>query len=243
MKKIIAILMSMSMVLAVGILTACTAKTENAPEATEAAEANGIEGKYIAVAQTLSDIWTYNPDESFELKKDGEAIWNSYGMEFDATWEEQEDGTIKITYGAGEKIVEPYTEQEGAYVIKDSDTSYTIYAKEGSPAADASLYMPENEKNMIGTWKTDAVEDIFGDDKSGEIAADALTIEIKADQTAHVIYNGEDLGTTDWFMMDDWGGVNSEEPKYTVSWTIKDDGVSFDVVKDDKMYTFRGVKQ
>lgn len=241
MKKIIAILMSM--MLAVSMLTACGTKTEDAPEATEVVvEENGIEGKYIAVAQMLADIWSYNIDISFELKKDGEAVWNNYGMELNETWEEQEDGNIKITSASGDKIVEPYAEQDGAYVIKDSDTSYTIYAKEGSPAADPILYMPENQKSMLGTWKSDGVTDIFRDDKSGEIPADALTIEINADQTAHVIYNGEDLGVTNWFMLKDHGGVNSEEPKYTVTWKIKEDGVFFDVIKDDKMYTFHGVK-
>lgn len=238
MKKIFAIITAS--IMAVSALASCGTKTENAPD-TATQKENGVEGKYIAVAETMSDMWSFHSDGGFELKDDGSAVWNNYGTEYNATWEEAE-GNIKLNTDIGEKTAEPYGDK-GAYVVKSSDTSYTIFAKEGSEAADPTLYMPDNYKTMIGTWKSDAVEDIFGTDKSDEIPADALTIEINTDETAHVTYNGEDLGTNEWFMMKDWGGVNSEDPKFTVSWTIKDDDISFDFVKDDKFYTFHCAKQ
>lgn len=216
MKKICALFMTLVMAMS---FVACGEQVRADAE---------LEGKYIAVAgemwgivMTMDDL----NDFSFELKSGGKGEIVVDGTSSSLKWENDDENiTIEVE---GEEIIGK--RQTDAFVVENMmDLGADItFAKEGTDAADLSNYIPEEDKMMIGVWKSETVTDILGDPVSN-MNDDGLSLEFFADYTVNVNVMGNDLGIYPWSNLGTWGSVDDET--ISLTWDIVDDGltVSYD---------------
>lgn len=187
-----------------------------------------LEGKYIAVAgEAMGFVMTLDDlnDFSFELQSGGKGEIMVDGSSSSLKWENDDENiTMKVD---GEEIIGK--RQTDAFVVENMlDLGVDItFAKEGTDAADLSNYLSEEDKMMIGMWKSEIVTDVLGDPVSN-MNDDGLSLEFFADHTVSVNIMGEDMGTYSWSNLGTWGGVDDETMNLT--WDIADDGltVSYD---------------
>lgn len=111
-----------------------------------------------------------------------------------------------------------------------------VLAKEGTPATNSELYIPQNDKNMCGTWVSYKVSDVLGDDASAEVAPNALVMTFRPDYKTTVTYLGRDLGEHKWSLMNDYGSL--DESELNITWDVVDDIVKLTYTDDDFYYVF-----
>lgn len=183
------------------------------------------EGKYVCVA---AEIWGVALDSddmadvSLELNAGGSGKFTSGDETDDIKWSEK-DGKLIIT---ADGIENSTTLGDDTVTIDDycGIGAKYVFAREGSAAADPSLYitLSEEEEAMVGDWKSYAVEDVLGDDLSDEYYADAIELKIEKDHTYTLIVTGEEFENGTWNSLGTWGyGENSE---HETSWTLEENG-------------------
>ena len=222
MKKILATILCGVMVLA---LAACGGGGGRADDA--------YVGNWISVSgEALGYTLTGEDIEGFgiELKAGGKGTMTIEGDSTSIKWT-NDDTNLTVTL-QGEKLVGTIGKDTLKFVnLLDTGMDLT-FAKEGTDAAKPENFLPENEKKMLGAWSSYKVTDVLGDDVSGEVAADALKLEFKADHTVDIEFNGEKIEAQKWSMLDTWGSL--DESDYDISWDIVGD--ELEVTYDDEEY-------
>ncbi len=200
------------------------------------------EGKYTAVAgEMLGMALTGEEIAGFdvELKAKGKGTFTIEGDSASIKWTNDETNiTIKLQ---GEELVGEIGQDTIKFVDMLGMGMDITFAKEGSDAAKPENYYPEEEKKLIGTWKSNAVADILGDDMSAEIAPDGLTVEFKGDKNAVVTLNGEEIGTYPWSMYAGFGSFDDEDSSHT--WEYVGEDLEFTYSDGDDYYIFTCSKQ
>lgn len=195
-------------------------------------------GTWISVAGSMMGMTLTGDDISgfeFVLESNGDATLNVDGDSGKGDW--SSDGSNVTITVEGTDMVGVLGEDGDTIVFENMmDMGMELtFAREGSAAADPSLYIPEEEKAMIGLWTSNAVTDILGDPVSN-MAADALVMDFKADKTVQVTFNGQDLGVFEWSNFGTWGSLDSGNED--ISWDILDTGLEVTYVIDGEYYIF-----
>ena len=228
MKKILAL--TVAALLVVALLAGCGG-----------GEVTGHEGKYLSVAGEMMGISMTGEDMEgweIELKAGGKGKMMVDGTSAGIKWSlDGSDITIKVQ---GEEM--KGTLENDVIVIDDvlGMGMKITFAKEGSEAAsDPSLGLSEDEKKVVGEWKSDAVTDVSDEDASGEIDPGALTMNLKADKTAEITYKGEDMGELNWSFALGTGSIED----FDLTFEISDDGsMEATYFQGDDYYNFHLVK-
>ena len=227
MKKILSMVLSVMMILSLG---ACGKKEEQ--KGSEAKADNQFTGEWIGVggdmfgmAMTVEEASAY----TLTVNGDGKAVLNTDGEPLDTTWTSADD-TITLKVDALE-IETAGNLADGAIYFEDlMGFGVNIYfAKEGTDAADPSLYIPEADKAMVGTWTSYAVADVLGDDMSATVPADSLKLTFKGDYTVDVEIGAEKFEGETWSLMESFGYLADS-----------DCDISWDVVGDEIEVTYSG---
>ncbi|MDO4617757.1 MAG: hypothetical protein Q4B03_09970 [Lachnospiraceae bacterium] len=166
---------------------------------TKEPEGSTIAGNYISVVGEMWGVSLTGEDMegfSINLEDGGACTLVVDGDSGNASW--TEDGDILTIEIEGEEI--QGTIGEDILVFEDmlGMGMDITFAKEGTDAAKPENYLPEEDKAMLGVWNSHTVTTILGDDASGEVDPEGLTIEFFSDRTAAASLSGSDLGTTSW---------------------------------------------
>jgi len=257
MKKVLALLLALVMVFS---LAACggdgSESAEKKPEATntetnktvdgngetnkEAAD-NGdtILGEWIGVggdsfgfSMTATDAAAY----TITLEEGGKGSTTLDSDPMDIEWSQDGD-KITVTVIDYDTTSEG-TLTDGALYFEDYvGFGVNIYlAKEGTPAFDPGLYIPEEDKAMVGTWTSYKVTDVLEEDVSDVMAADALVMTLNGDYTAEAELNGEVIESTSWTLYDGFGYLTESE--YDISWDVKGDEIVVAYYTDEDAFYF-----
>lgn len=213
---------------------------ENKPEA----EAEGtFDGEWIGVGgDTYGIVMTAEDAGKYTMEISG----NKATLTVDGTASEvkcEVDGD-KVTMS--EELLDMSfegTHKDGAIYFEDfMCMGIKIYfAKEGTPAADPALYIPEADKAMVGTWKSYAVTDILEEDVSDVVAPDSLTLTFKGDYTVDITYGEETVTGETWTLYDGYGYLSDSE--YGLDWDVKDDEIVVSYYNNDEYYYFTCAKE
>lgn len=206
MKKIIALLIGTVMILS---LVACGGGRADAQYV----------GKYVSVAGTALGLTMTGEDISgfgLELKEGGKASITIDGETDSIKWTNDDTNiTLKVS---GQEVVGEIGKDTIKFVnMLDMGLDLTM-AKEGTDAADPVHYLPENDKLMVGTWKSYSVSDVLGDDASGAVSPEALVMTFTADHKADISYLGKSLGTHKWSILGTFGSFDDSDLEIT--WDI-----------------------
>jgi len=202
-------------------------------------EKGGIEGAYIPVVGEMFGVALVGEELegfSLELQKGGKGKMAVDGSSANAKWKDNGDGTLTVTVEGKDMTA---SIGEDCLVFDDllEMGLKLTFAKEGTPAADPALYLPESDKKLIGDWQSVSVVDIIGDPvDSSEMTADALQMSFKGDHTLDGVIAGEEFKGYKWSNMGDYGSVDEEDQN--ISWKPKDDGLEVDFKYKDEFYTF-----
>ncbi len=208
MKKLSAILLSVIMVLS---LAACGGGRAD----------DAYIGNWISVAGTAMGVTLTGDDIAgfgLVLEKGGKGSMSVDGDSANIKWTNN-DTTLTISV-QGEDFVGNIGADTLVFENLMNLGMDLTFAKEGTSAANPENYLPEAEKNMIGTWVSYQVTDVLGDDASAEVAPDALKMTFKGDHTVDIEFNGETITGEVWSMLDTWGSLDDSE--YDFSWDIAD---------------------
>lgn len=234
MKKILAILLSVMMILTIG---ACGKKEEQNNSGATAdnqftGEWIGVGGDLFGMAMTAEEAAAY----TLTVNSDGKAVLTTDGEPLETTWESAGDTiTLKVDVLDEESAG---TLSDGAIQFEDLlGLGINIYfAKEGTDAADPSLYIPEADKAMIGTWKSYAVTDILDDDASAIIPADSLTITFNGDYTADIDIGELKITGESWTLYDGYGFLTDSD--YDITWDVTGDEIVVSYYDGNDTYKF-----
>ncbi len=198
-------------------------------------------GKYVAISSEMVGVTLYMKDlgdYSMKLKEGGKGSLNFGGTSYDLLWS-NDDEKLTIQYEG--------VKSEGTI---DGDTiafhdlfgmeMKLVFALAGSDAANPENNMPENDRAMLGTWKSTAVQDVLGDPVD-TIAADALQLEFTADYKVNVVLSGQAIGTYSWSFLGEWGIIEDDE--ISLNWEFSDSGITVNYTINDEYYTFPCTKQ
>jgi|GEM_PF-1820906 hypothetical protein len=228
MKKVLALVLASLMLV---FLVSCGGSSEPSP----------YEGKYVCVYANLLDYAMTGddvPEITLEIASGGKAKWVSDTDNSEFEWKIEND---KMTLSSAGLDYATASLEEDKIIIDDwmgLGFAYT-FAKEGSAAADPSLYitLSDDEEAMVGTWTSYSVEDILGDDLSEDYNADGLTLDVKDDFTYTLTLDGEELESGKWSALGTWASV--EESAYDLDWTVQEDGgLKVSVTLDDEYVIF-----
>ena len=147
------------------------------------------------------------------------------------------DGSIAIE-AEGVRMVGKITENTILFDDFLDGGVLVIFGKEGTEAVNVSFYFSETEKNMVGTWQSVSVTNIFDEDASNETAPDGMTLEIRDDKTVIVTRNGVTFDPQVWTLFD--GEVFLD---IDISWAVTDEGLIVDYYIGDDWYTYTCVKK
>ena len=193
-------------------------------------------GRYISVAGEMMGIVLSGDDIAgiaLELKDGGKGTMEANGAKDGIKWSETE-GAVTIEVD-GEKLAGTFGED--TIVFDDflgSGMKLTL-AREGTAAADAS-YLSESDQAMVGTWQSNAVANILGDDASEAYDPKGLTMVFNDDHTVDITLNGEALPAQHWSNLDTYGSLDDSD--YDFSWNLADGVLSVDTRVDDEFVTY-----
>lgn len=236
MRFVSAILMMLSML----FVTGCGSDT---------AEKSPYEGKWVAVIGEMLGMQTsveeaVGGEMSLELKSRGKATIHIAEDSGKGKWAVEGDQfTLTID---GEEMVGTIGEDTITFDDMLGMGVKMIFAKEGTDATNPALYLPEEEKAMLGEWMSETVEEVMGDGPQTSMEGveninDALRLNFTNDHNVAVIYKGQEVGTFTWSVSLGYCMIESEEPSLYV--TINDDGtLEIDYSSADDYYTFHCVK-
>lgn len=185
-------------------------------------------GRYHSVQATALDLTMAGDDVyniELELKKAGKATMTTEEDTANLTW--TSDGstiTLKVegTEIVGEigKDILTFKSFLKETIGMDMDM---VFAKKGTEADNPALYLPEEEKAILGNWVGASVVDALDEDASEEVAPDTLQANIKGDHTITASYEGEEIINAKWSLLGDTIVVDGD---------VKDDANFYAVVKD-----------
>ncbi len=217
-----------------------TSGGETAAEAAE--EESGIAGSYLAVAGEAMGF-TLTGDEvagfNIELDADGSGTMTVDEDSQTFTWT-QEGETLIITI-EGENIEAVIGEDILTFEDMLGMGMDLTFAKEGTEAADPELYLPEEEKAMIGVWTSHAVATVMGDDASEEVDPASIRIEFFSNHTAVASFGDTDLGETGWELFSSSGYFDDE---YVLTgWDQAEDAIEIIYSTEDDYWVFTCTKE
>ncbi len=221
------------------LLTAC-GDTDVVAVITKTGGDSSLIGKYIPIIGEMSGVALVGDDLdgfSIELSKGGKGTITAEGETSKLKW--KEDGSTLIIRADGEEMTAQI--EDGCLIFDDlfgMGMKFT-FAKEGSDAADPSLYLPEAEKYLLGDWQSTEVTDILGDPVDPSVLkSDDLFITFRGDHTADVTVEGKEYKDVRWNNLDNYGALESDD--LNISWEPDEsrDGLRIDYVKDGDYYTF-----
>lgn len=190
-----------------------------------------VAGEALGVTLTGEDIDGFN----FDLKDGGKAEVTIDGESHSAKWS-NDDTNLTLTID-GTDVVGSIGEDTVVFDDMLGTGMKLTFAKSGSAAADPALYLPENDKFMLGKWQSYAVVDVMDEDISAEVDKAGVSLEFKADHTANVTVLDETAEGQKWSLLSDFGSFDDSSIEAT--WNIVDDEIEFVYTGGDNYYTFR----
>ena len=212
MKKIFASVLVLAMLFA---LTACGASTPSA-----------YEGKYVCVSAAIWGVSLSGDDLSdmyLEIKSGGKGVISvDDNGSTDIKWSEK-DGKMTVTIEGTDTEATLGTDTITFEDFLGIGVKY-VFAKEGSAAADPSLYieLSDDEKAMAGEWTSYAVADISGEDLSETYYEDGLKLVVGKDYTYKLYLGGDEVESGTWSSLGAYGFP--EESEYSLNWSLLESG-------------------
>lgn len=230
MEKFSRLLAFISIALTVCVLSSCTGGA-NADKA-YVGKWVSVTGEAMGITLTGEDIGGF----ALDLQEGGKAVLTVDGESESVKWQNEEE--ILTVSANGTDMTGTV---KGDTIVFDDMLNMGLkltFAKEGTDAAKPENYLPEADKGMLGTWQSNRVTDILGDDVDA-YAADALKLEFTAEHTVNIALNGEETNGKKWSLIgDDWGSVDD----VNMNWDITQDGIDVNYTIDDEYYVFHCVK-
>lgn len=199
------------------------------------------EGKYISVmGEALGVTMTGEDIEGFslELLSGGKGNMAIDGDSESIKWT-NDDTNITLEISGQEVVGELGTDTIKFENLLDMGLDLT-FAKEGTDAANPENYLPEEDKFMIGKWKSYTVTDILGDDMSSAVDPGWLELEFTADHIATFTMDGENVGSLKWALVGDYGTFEDDD---RFSFQIKDEEIEFTYINESGDYTISMCKK
>ncbi len=231
MKKLVGILLTG--ILAVS-LSACGGSSVRAD--------SEYEGTYISVAgEAMGMVLTGDDVSGFslDLQANGKGTMTVDEDSSSMKWQ-NDDTTLTITV-EGEDMVAELGEDILIFDDMLGMGMKVTFAKEGTDAANPDNYLPEEEKNMIGTWASSSVADVLGNDASADVDPAAVTIEFFSDHTAKATFNGTDLGESTWTLFSESGYFDDDY--LLTKWSMAEDAIEVTYSDEDHYWNFICTKQ
>ncbi|MDO4793086.1 MAG: hypothetical protein Q3993_02810 [Filifactor alocis] len=207
------------------------------------------DGKWIAVSaeamgMQMNGEEAFDGEFSFEINGTGKLKLIIDNEEYSTSWAEK-DGKVVID-AEGEEMVGTPGDNIITFENVLGQGMKVIFAKEGTDAMNPENYLSEEVKAMIGSWKTESVKDVLGQELS-EVEGfkninEALLMDFKGDGTVDVTFLGESLGTLPWSFAIGMGTIDTD--KYTILFEELADGkVKLSISNAEMYYDFICVKQ
>lgn len=193
-------------------------------------------GKYISVAgEALGVAMTGENIAGFglELQEGGKATITIDGETENIKWT-NDDTNITLKISGKDVVGEIGTDTIKFVNLLDMGMDLT-FAKEGTDAADPVHYLPENDKLMVGKWKSYKVADVLGDDMSNVVSPEYLDIEFTADHKALMTVDGQAVEPMTWSLLGKFGSFEEEED---FTFEIVGEEIEFTIIADDNYFVF-----
>lgn len=202
-------------------------------------------GKYVAMVAEVSG-YQISVEEAiggamvFKAASDGTVRLEMAEKRADGTWTVS-DGTMIFEF-ANETS---YGTIEGNTVIFDDlygiDAVIT-FAREGTEAMDPSLYYPEKDLQVIGSWEAVSVEELVKEGvmtsmPGAETMADAFSITFTEDHMAEFTFMGEVIKDISWGYS--LGDCYMRGGNYHLcAYPVEEEMLTVDIYNEDLWYTF-----
>lgn len=197
-----------------------------------------VSGYQISVEEAIGKAMT------LELFSDGTAEFTVGDKAEQGQWNvKNENMTVELSKGLCTGIL---GENTIAFDDLYSIDASILFAKEGTDAADALLYYPEEEQQVIGTWVAYSVEDLSGEAPKTtmdgvETMADAFSITFAENHKASFSYMGETVEEIDWSYTS--GSCYMEGGGYDLcAASVENEELVIDIYNEDIWYTFHCVR-
>lgn len=242
MKKISKILVAIMVSLTMLLATACGGGGGDKA-------ASPYEGKWIAVVAEMLGVQTSIDDVFggsfvFEFNAGGKAVMSQGDESFKVKWALKE-GNIVVDID-GEEIVG--TVENIDTIIFDDMLGMGIkmtFGRAGTEAADPTNYVSKEDEVVIGSWQSESVTDVLGDEVNLDDVCemhDALRFYFNKDHTVEVTYLGDSIGTFEWESVLGYVSIETGED-FSIYITMNEDGtMSADYTDDEVYYTFAMAK-
>lgn len=202
-------------------------------------------GKYVAMVAEISD-YQIDVEEAvgdemvLKASGDGTALFEVADKSAVGTW------SVKN----GEMVLELIGETCYGTIEGDSVTFEHLYgidavitfAKEGTEAMDPTLYYPEKELAVLGSWEAYSVEKLVKEgimtSMEGAVTmADAFSITFDEDHTADFAYLGEVVKDVEWgYSIGDCYMVG--DGYHLCAYPVENDELTVDIYNEEIWYTF-----
>lgn len=202
-------------------------------------------GKYVAMVAEIADYQisveeAVGDDMILKASGDGSILFEVGDKSAIGTWDVKNGEMIvelidETCYG---KISENTVTFEHLYGI---DAEIT-FAKEGTDAMDPTLYYPEKELAVLGSWEAYSVEELVKEGvmtsmEGAETMAEAFSITFEDDHTADFTYMNETVKAVEWgYSIGDCymsgGGYN------LCAYPVENGELTVDIYNNEIWYTF-----
>ena len=188
-----------------------------------------VMGEVFGLAMTGDDMSGFEMD----LTGDGKGAMIIDGESYKVKW--SADGN-KITIDIGGGKIEGELGEDTIFVEDMLGMGMSItFAKDGTAAADPALYLPKEEKALLGQWQSYAVVDILEEPIEG-FPGDSLVLEFAGDHTVSLTLDGEDFGTHNWSLLGSWGSF--DESELDISFEVDGDEIIINWIEDGEYFIF-----
>lgn len=236
---------NMRYVIFAGVLFAMITLTGCGNERAVAADLEPYVGKYVAMVAEVADYQisveeAVGDEMTLKASGDGTLLFEVGDKSANGTWDVKNGEMIvalidEICYG---KINENTVIFEHLYGID----AVITFAKEGTDAVDPSLYYPEKELAVLGSWEAYSVEELVKEGimtslEGAATMAEAFSITFEDDHTANFVYMGEEIKDVTWgYSIGDCymngGGY------HLCAYPVENGELTVDIYNDKIWYTF-----
>lgn len=202
-------------------------------------------GKYVAMTAKISDYQisieeAIGDEMILKASGDGTVLFKVADKSVKGTWIVEKDEMILEL--AGETCYGKLEEDTVTFEYLYGIDAVIRFAKEGTAAMDPTLYYPEKELQVIGSWEAYCVEELIKEGvmttmPGAETMAEAFTITFAENHMAEFVYMGETVKNIEWgFSLGDCymdgGGY------HLCAYPVENGELTVDIYNEDIWYTF-----
>lgn len=200
-----------------------------------------ISGEWVAVCGEYENM-PLSGDEiknyTIELKKSGKVTVCCNDEKYKGKWgNDDERLTIKLKNKQLNAKIENNILIFEDFLKKDFKLTFVL---KGTKECNPELYMSDEAKKMLGSWKTTKMYDVMGNEIPAEKKQN-LKLTFYSDYTVDICFENQNYKKQNWYVSKKYGGLKNSD--YDISWEFCDDELDVIVLVNGEYIIFKCEKQ